>query len=128
MRIVNEEGDITMYDGNGMPVTIIKVENGITYGAKGSKANQVTRVTVYPQVYGLSDVWLFYDDKIVPFHHIQSRDLAPHLKKCYIEFITQSETYCFQEFLTIIISDYFIGKLKYQLPEGYSLFMDSNSQ
>ncbi len=126
MRIVDEEGNITLYDQNGMPVTVIKVCYGITYGAKGDKANEVTRVTIFPQIHGLSDVFLFYSTDKVPFHHIQSRDVAPALKRCYAEFITETKTYCFKELLTIVIADYFISKLKYQLPEGYTLSAEVN--
>jgi hypothetical protein len=121
MKIVDEQGNIVLYDTRGLPVTVAKVSYGISYGVNKEKQDAVTRVTVFTQYADLTDVWLFYREDKLPFHHIQTRDLIPSLKEIYLEFILKSEDKSFKEFLTLIISDYFITTLGYTLRGGESV-------
>ena len=107
MKFTDAEGNIYLLNEEGYPINVASVKYGITYGV--NKTQSVKRVTINTQYCDLTDIWLFYSKDKMPFHHIQSRDLIPKLKECYLDFILNSETHSMEDFLTTIISDYFIA-------------------
>ncbi|HXB41242.1 MAG TPA: hypothetical protein VNZ49_11920 [Bacteroidia bacterium] len=118
MNFFDINGDLFLNDEAGLPVRVANVKRGVSYNKdKGvHKARQVTSVTVFPLgSNNLSDVFLFYSDELVPFHSLQSRDIVPGLLKVYVEFFVNGKHYGIEDFLSSVVTDYFVGQHNYTL-------------
>jgi hypothetical protein len=121
MKILDANGNITMFDSEGFPHIIASVKHGITYGAKDDKDMGTVMVTILPGHNGLQDNFIFYDKKQPPFTFIQSRSLNPNLKKIYAGFIVNESDQSWDSFLSMVMADYFIKLLGYSHP-NYTQF------
>ncbi len=117
MKIINAQGNIILKNRNGIEEVVISISHGATYGIKDQKNLTTTNVTVYPPHNGLQDQFIFYEKGKIPFNHIQSRELNPFLKDLYVHFIL-AEDYCISNFISLLITDYFIGYAGYSFPDN----------
>lgn len=116
MKLIDVNGNITMYDSEGYAHLVANLKYGITYGAKDEKDMRTGMITIYPGHNDLQDSFIFYDKRNPPFTFIQSRSLNVYLKKIYIDFIIDQQDKSWDNFLSIVIADYFIKVLGYSHP------------
>ncbi len=119
MNLADINGDIYL-ENQGEKILIANVCFGITYGIGKGRNDVVTRVTIYPGGKGgLSDIFLFYSNGSVPFHHIQTRDTVPGLRKVYTQFIAFENDRSLEAFISEVVAEYFVKKLGYTMPSEY---------
>jgi hypothetical protein len=112
MNIINPNGEIILLNNERQPVIVACLKHGLTFGANNNTM-QVARLTIYPANNNLSDLFIFYQNGKMPFTHLQSKYVNPHLFALYLKLLTTEKTY--QEFVSEIVSEYFIGALGYSL-------------
>jgi hypothetical protein len=115
MNIINPNGQITLLNHERQPVIVASLKHGLTFGANNNTM-QVARLTILPTNNDLSDLFVFYQNGKMPFTHLQSKYINPQLFALYLKLLTTEKTY--QEFISEIISEYFIGVLGYSLLEN----------
>jgi hypothetical protein len=114
MKFLDINGDVTLCNEDGVPVTVITIKHGMMFRML-SKTQMTTIVSVNPGVNNLSDTWLFFQEKTIPMQCIQSRDVVPALRDVYKEFFAKTEDYSLEDFVSRVVADYFIGKLHYTI-------------
>ena len=117
MKFIDINGDAIMYDEYGFPITVLNVKNGMMYRIS-SKTQRTMTVTIKPEIHGLIDTFIFFQEKTSPIFCVQTRDVIPALAEVYKEFISKTDDYSIEDFVSRVIADYFIGVLHYTLKPG----------
>lgn len=117
MKLIQQNGNIILYDWEKNPIKVANVKYGIVYAANDNKLISVPRLTVYHGLEGLEDMFLFYKEGKPPVTHIQSREINPALEKIYLKQLSSEAKYTLTDFIHELIVKYFIDCLGFELPE-----------
>jgi hypothetical protein len=124
INLVDLDGNINLLSPESEIVTVATLKYGQTYGATNTKNRSIARLTIIPGGRNsISDVFIFYSNDM-PFTHIQSKIINPYLFSIYLALLTDEKDRSIEQFMSIIIADYFIGHLKYKLLSNNITFED----
>lgn len=117
MKFLDSNNEVWLCDGE-TPVKVASILNGATYNIQNGTTSGAAIVIVYPNCKnGIQDVFIFTDEKKLPIHVLQSRDLCPHLRSTYIAFFRRKD-YSLEEFISRVATDYFIKQLSYNFKDS----------
>lgn len=116
MNIIDTHGNMTMLNKDGRPVLIARLEFGANKSVE-EKSKRAALLTIYPGHNGLRDLFLFTDLTKNPITFLQTPFLNPYLDNLYKDYMLNHTDKSISNLLSLVIKDYFIGKLGYAHPD-----------